>query len=178
MRETAEHLNNQAISLAAQGEFSDAIACFKRAITIESANYLLWFNLGVTYRDIGDLKKAKDALRKAYQINDEDEETIETLALVCYNLHQLDDALMYCAEGLDCNPENPHLWNTMGVIYFKRDSYENAAEAFEHAVSLNPYYYDALYNLRDTYEALGNKTGMAECTLRMREIERQGGNLR
>lgn len=174
MLETAERLNNQAISLAAKGEYHDAIACFMRAITIETENYLLWFNLGVTYRDSGDLQNAKAALQKAHTINPEDDETLETLAIVYYSLGQTEDALATCAEGLDSNYENPHLWNTVGVIYFKREEYQEAAEAFEHAVSLNPYYYDALYNLHDAYYEIGNMTGVQECSVRMREIEKSG----
>ena len=60
MIESCEKLNNQAINLAASGDFEEAIACLKRAITIEKENYLLWFNLGITYRDAGDLQKAKE----------------------------------------------------------------------------------------------------------------------
>ena len=62
MIETVERLNNQAIILAKDGSFKEAIACFARAITIEKDNSLLWYNLALTYRDAGQLKEAKDAL--------------------------------------------------------------------------------------------------------------------
>ena len=70
MIERSDILNNQAITLAAEGNFKDAIACFKRALVIEKENYLLWYNLGITYRDAGDLRKAKDSLATAYKIKD------------------------------------------------------------------------------------------------------------
>ncbi|MBQ9630303.1 MAG: tetratricopeptide repeat protein [Treponema sp.] len=172
LNETAEKLNNQAIMLASHGQYTEAIACFVRAITIEKDNSLLWFNLGVTYRDSGNLESARDALEKAYDINFVDEEIVEALSLVCYSLGDFDSALMYCTEGLDFNPDNPHLWNTMGVVFFNQSKYDEASEAFEVAVSLNPYYYDALYNLKDTYHELGNKNGEAECQNRLREIKK------
>ena len=50
------------IQSAKEENFKDAIACFKRALVIEKENYLLWYNLGITYRDAGDLRKAKDSL--------------------------------------------------------------------------------------------------------------------
>ena len=65
MTERPDKLNNQAILLASGGEYTEAIACFKRAIIIQRDNYLLWYNLGVTYRDSGDLKNAVSALEKA-----------------------------------------------------------------------------------------------------------------
>ena len=68
MIERADTLNNQAILLASDGAYSEAIACFKRAIVIDKNNYLLWFNLGVTYRDAGNLVDAENSLETAYRI--------------------------------------------------------------------------------------------------------------
>jgi len=168
MKESPESLNTQAIEFANNGEYSEAIACFKRAISIERTNYLLWYNLGITYRDAGDLTRAKDALEKAYAIQDEDDEVLETLALICFNRGDTEEAFQYCLEGLSLNRGNAHIWNTLGVIYFNRSIFDMACEAFEQAVTIHPYYYDALYNLRDTYDELGNKTGMAICNEQMK----------
>ena len=66
--------------------------------------------------------------------------------------------------------QNYHLWNTLGVLYFNQSDYESASEAFEQAITINPYYYDALFNLRDAYGELGNTVGAAICAQRMREI--------
>ena len=67
MIETAERLNNQAIILAADGSFNEALACFARAITIEQNNSLLWYNMALTYRDAGKLKEAEESLKKALE---------------------------------------------------------------------------------------------------------------
>ena len=168
MLENCEKLNNQAINLASKGNFEEAIACLKRAITIEKENYLLWYNLGITYRDAGDLYNAKVSVEKAFIMNPEDPEVIETLALLNLNLGFIDETMRCCALALHINPENAHIWNTIGVVNFKHGNYTDASEAFEHALVVNPYYYDALYNLRDTYEELGNKAGYEECCARLK----------
>lgn len=171
MKEHSESLNTQAISLAANGEYKEAIACFKRAIVVEQSNYLLWFNLGVTYRSAGQLESAKDCLLKAYDINPTDHDVLDTLAIVCLSLKQIDQAICFCQEGLDYFPTDAHLWNTLGVIYFNQGNYSEASANFEIAISINPYYYDALYNLRDTYDELGNKIGKQECIEKMKSIK-------
>ena len=112
MIETVERLNNQAIILAKDGSFKEAIACFARAITIEKDNSLLWYNLALTYRDAGQLKEAKDALFKAKDISPDDQEILEELSLVLFNAKEYDSALKQCMEGLFTNPENFRLWNT------------------------------------------------------------------
>ncbi len=174
MLENSENLNAQAIELASQGLYKEAIACLKRAVTIDKNNYLLWYNLGITYRDAGHIKDSKNALIQAYNINDIDEDLLETLSLVSFDMNDLDEAFRYCMEGLDLNPTNPRCWNNMGVFNFSKENYEEAAENFETAISIYPHYYDALYNLRDTYLELGNKTGAKECTECMKRLKTTG----
>ena len=81
MLESADFLNNQAIELTSRGNFTEAIACYKRAITIERENHLLWFNLGITYQKQGDLRRAKSALSTALEMNPDDQESAEQLAI-------------------------------------------------------------------------------------------------
>lgn len=171
MTEQPDKLNNQAILLASDGDFPEAIACFKRAITLDNANSLLWYNLGVTYRDAGDLKMAKSSLAAAYKLAPENDEIEETFATICLMLKDFDTVVAICERGLFRNPMNSHLWNLIGVTNFQSELYEDAAESFEQAVYINPYYLDALYNLMDTYEVLGNKKGQHEIKLRIKELE-------
>lgn len=171
MLESSEKLNNQAVRLAFNGEYMEAIACLKRAITVEKENYLLWFNLALTYRDAGNLDAAKTSMEYALKLNRKNEEIIEAIANLCISMELYDDAMFYCIMGFDVNDMNPHFWNTAGVIHFQIEEYGEAAEFFEHAVSLSPRYYDALFNLRDTYEQLGNKTGYEECARILRSIK-------
>ncbi|QTQ13463.1 tetratricopeptide repeat protein [Treponema parvum] len=175
MLENIETLNAQAIRLASQGDYKDAIVCLKRAIIMETTNHLLWFNLGVTYRDSGDIKQAQAAVEKALELDPENTEFLDTMAILCNTAKDTESAMTYCAKALEIEPEDPHLWNTAGVIFFNRQEYTDASEAFERAVTLNPYYYDALYNLRDTYDELGNRAGKADCIERMRSLTKGGG---
>ena len=159
MRERADKLNNHAIILASDGEYTEAIACFKRAILIERNNYLLWYNLGITYRDSGDMENARSSLEKAHQIAPEKQDVLETLSTLCIQMEEYEDSLLYTKEGLENWPSNPVFWNLSGVAFFNMEKYDLASESFEHALSLNPYYTDALYNLRDTYAQMNNERG-------------------
>ncbi|MCR5436739.1 MAG: tetratricopeptide repeat protein [Treponema sp.] len=162
MTERSDILNNQAILFASDGDYSSAIACFKRAIIIDNQNYLLWYNLGVTYRDNGDYENARHALEKAFNMNPENYEVLETLATICLMEKRYDDTLFYCMLGLDLDECTEHFLNLAGVVYFQQEDYETASSYFESAVSINPYYKEALLNLKDTYYELGNKFGIEE----------------
>ena len=172
MLERSDTLNNQAILLASDGAYTEAIACFKRAIVIDKNNYLLWFNLGVTYRDAGKLEEAENALEMAFNMAPEKEDVGETYATICLMQKNFTKVFQICTETLDFNPVNPHLWNLLGVTEFQQENYNEASSYFEQAVSINPYYLDALYNLRDTYSLLGNLKGEAACNAKIKELEK------
>lgn len=170
MNERPDVLNNHAIRLAANGNFDDAIACLERAVILDKDNYLLWFNMGITYRDAGNMAGAQKALETAFRLNPENMEVVETLAHVCMVQKKLNDASRVCEFGLDQNELNPKMWNMMGVINFQKGDYLEASDCFERAISLNAFDQDALYNLRDTYLELGNKDAAAECSRRLNEL--------
>lgn len=176
MIETAEKLNIEAINLASQGKFSEAIACFKRALVMERDNNLLWYNLGITYQESGDLEGAKEAMLKAYAIDSSDQDVLDCLALICFTMKNLIESEMFCLQALKINPKNARIWNTLGVVYFNQSVFTSAQEAFERALTINPFYYDALYNLRDTYNQLGNKVGYEECKNKLKSIKRSDYN--
>jgi len=170
MIERADKLNNQAILLAKDGQFTDAIACLRRAIHIDRNNYLVWYNLGITYRDAGDMMEALKALRNAFRISPQREDVAETLAVHLLNMHMMDEAFNVCQDGLDFHPTSEKLWNVMGVLHFNNDDYSHAAESFEMAVTLDPYYADALLNLRDTYIELHNAKAAAVIEMRAKDL--------
>lgn len=173
MIEKPENLNNQAILYASDGAYSEAIACFKRAITIQKNNYLLWYNLGITYRDAGKLSDAQKALATAFSISPENPDVEETYATICLMNRNLDKVRTICEEGLDFNPLHSHLWNLLGVADFQEEKYTSASEYFEQAVYINPYYSDALYNLMDVYSVLHNKKGVQECAAKIKEVTKK-----
>lgn len=171
MTERADVLNNQAILLARDGQFTDAIACLRRAIHIDRTNYLVWYNLGITYRDAGDLMEALEALRNAVRISPEKEDVVETISVLCMQLHMMDEAFAYCQDGLDFHPLSERLWNLMGVLQFNSDDLDCAAESFEMAITINPYYLDALYNLFDTYTSQNNTKAADIIQQRIKELK-------
>ena len=171
MNKMLETLNTQAISLTSKGLYKEAIACFKKALLSEKNNYLLWLNLGLTYYYSGNYTSCRDCLLKAYELNPTEKDVLDTLAQAYLLLQEFDEAMLYCMEAIDLYPVDPSLWNTMGVINFNIADYPTASICFERAISYNPFYYDALYNLRDTYDQLGNTKGKNECIEKMKTLK-------
>lgn len=172
MTEKVDQLNNQAIQLANKGDYKEAIACFKRAITIDQTNHLVWYNLGVTYRDAGKLSDAQAALKQATKLAPDNEDVMETYATVCLLKKDYEMAFNFCQSCLKDNPQWYNMWNIIGVIAFQNNKFDMAADYFEISLSVFPYNLDTLYNLRDTYEKLENEKGKQDCQNRINELEK------
>lgn len=170
MTERPDVLNNHAITLAAKGDFDDAISCLQRAVVLDKDNYLLWYNMGTTFRDAGKLKEARKALETAFRLAPDNMDVVEALAQVSLMQKDYVASARFCQSGIDTNEYNPRLWNLLGVISFQQADFRLASECFERALSLNAFDGDALFNLRDTYRELGENDAAAECERRMKEL--------
>jgi Tfp pilus assembly protein PilF len=163
MQETPEYLNDTAVRLAASGDHEQAIACLRKALRHTPRSSILWFNLALSYRALGRMTGAREALFKALEINPLDVDSLDTLAVILRESGEDTAAEELYRRALDLAPGNGRIWNNFGVLCFTEARYEEAREAFEKAVALVPDFDDALYNLRDTYEELGRDDDRSKC---------------
>lgn len=173
MKETAESLNDSAVQLAAEGYYDESIACLRKGLLLDSSNSILWLNLALSYRALGRWHDARSALFQAAKGNPLDVDILDTLGVVLHELGEDVASEEAYQHALSIAPGNGRVWNNYGVLFFSQARYKEACQSFEKAVTLVPDFNDALYNLRDTYEALGKKDDMEKCTamLAKREAE-------
>ncbi|MBN1617660.1 MAG: tetratricopeptide repeat protein [Spirochaetales bacterium] len=163
MIENAAWLNDSAISLASDGFHKEAIASLRKALHMEPDNPVLWFNLALSCRALGQRDEARNALLQAARHNPGDVDILDTLAVVLHELGEDSAAEDYYQVALDIAPGNGRVWNNYGVLQFSQARYDEACKSFEKSVTLVPDFEDALYNLRDTYEELGKTSEMEKC---------------
>ena len=61
--ETAAHLNDSGIALTEANRPYDAIPLFRKALTMEPGNPLLWLNLGIAQQKTGDYEEALESFQ-------------------------------------------------------------------------------------------------------------------
>lgn len=57
--------------------YDDAIDSYMEGIKIDPNNAIIWVNLGIAYKEIGNKKKAKKAFKKAYEFDPDDKDIKE-----------------------------------------------------------------------------------------------------
>ncbi len=168
--ETAASLNDSGIALTEANRPIDAIPLFRKALLMEPGNPLLWLNLGIAQHRSGEYDGAEQSFERCRALDDDNFEAWAELGLLHYERDQYEESEFCFNEALERNDSSSRLWNNFGVLYFTEGNYSEARNCFERAVSLDPHYWDALYNLRDVCAQLTDERAATEFDRRLREL--------
>ena len=171
-------LNANAVLLSQEGMHKEAVSCFFQGLRLDPKNPSLWYNLAMTYRAMGDLKKAKLALINSLEAAPYDAETLSSLGVVFHEMGEDIQAELCLLIALEIDPCNGEAWNNLGVLLFFHKDYREASRSFETAISFMKAEEskDALINLRDTYSELGETEKEARCAEILKKMGVEGNN--
>jgi len=117
--------SNMALAYTQQGRFEEAIFVYKKSIdlfTEEKNKAIAWNRLGNVYLRLGNDDRAIAAYRMADQLDTE-------------------NGVSEPSSG-DILPEfesyNAHVWNEVGRIYYNKNIYDKAIEAYQKAINIDP----------------------------------------
>lgn len=84
-----------------------------------------------------DFKSARGVLTSIVA-NSKTEQALCDLALVCINMGELDDAILYSRDAIKINPSSERAWRYLSQSYFRKRNYPEALEAIEKAIAADP----------------------------------------
>lgn len=171
---TAETLNRQGIEYSRKKKYGKAMLAFTTALEIEPANPQIIYNMALVFIKKEDWSTAKELLEKAILLNEDEADYNNDLGLCLYKMGDREGALAEYELTLKKEPTHAVVWNNRGVIFFQDKDYLSAEECFRTSVSLNPDWEDSWFNLRDTYEMLGEREKWKEAHKRYQSLKKRG----
>lgn len=84
---------------------------------------------------------------------------------------RIDDAYWWSRAAIEQNPGFAGAYNTLGVIYLRRDASAPAARAFERALDLDPHNTRALANLAEAFDRQGRTAEAESLRIKLARIE-------
>ncbi len=84
-------------------------------------------------------------------------------AAAYYQEGRLAEALEEALKAQEAYPEDPEVYNLIGLIYMDRHEYQKAIENFQKAISLRPQYSEAINNLGSVYLLQGKIKEAIRC---------------
>lgn len=119
----------------------------------------IFYNLGIVYEKLKNLKKAKESYEKAIEIEPEAIDAIYNLGLVCTDLKEFDMAIQCFEKVISNDSDDSNSYFNLGLVYFKMRNYLLAVENFEKTIDLNDDDIYAHFYLGNIYKELGDSDG-------------------
>jgi tetratricopeptide (TPR) repeat protein len=120
------------------GNYGKAIDEYKAAVKITPNLTFLYINIGVNYRQLKQYPIALENFAKAVTINEQLQvkDPIAYLAIgkTYAQLGEFYAAAQNVRKALQYNPNNPDVYGSLGVVYFKSRNYEGAIPALKCSV--------------------------------------------
>ena len=93
------YLNDEFVS-----DHEKAIACFEKMIEIEPESYRAFYNLGITYFNLGKMEKALESYNKALKIKTDYKFCYYNIGYLYENTGELERAMKFYEKALNIDP--------------------------------------------------------------------------
>ncbi len=137
---------NRGSSFQRDGNFAEAVECFREALKLQPENVQLQISLASSLRFSG-------ARPEAIAIGESllAQSIAPELLMLLGNLHQEEDqfdkAIEYLERALQLSQPTATRLSCLGIAYFRRGDIDHAIELFERSIALQPDYADGHFHL-------------------------------
>lgn len=173
--DSAATYKNLGFSYLAKGDAEGAIKplqeVLKRENDAQAAKLLgeIYYDMGVRHRNAFEAQEAGKVdsseyrsamanfnesimyLEKARSVDPQDEVVMTVLMNAYIAVNRIDEAREQFRQGAELHPENQYYQYNYGVLLLKENNYAEAIRRFQMAITVDPKYENALYNLGVAY---------------------------
>lgn len=128
---------NKARALTKAGQYEAAIEVLERAIEEHSREASLYFNLGLNYLEIGNIKKAKAQFARTVELEPAHAKAYQALGMLHYEQEEYKTAGAYYLASIEAGKQDEYLYYQMGNCWFKLKQFEKAIGVYNQAIVLN-----------------------------------------
>ena len=111
--------------------------CYEMAVLFDSKCAEAYNNLGVIYKDRGNLDQAIHFYHEALQANPAFSQTLNNLSVIYTMLGKLDEAYEYCSRAIRTNPHYAEALNNLGVLYRDEGRIEEAIQSYAECLRID-----------------------------------------
>jgi protein O-GlcNAc transferase len=135
------------MALLAQGQFEDAIECFRQAIAEHPATAAGYHCLGVALHAQARAAEAVAALRHAIALQPNYAQAHNDLGVVYHGQHEIDAAIECFRRAGAVKPDFALAYYNLGNTLLEQSRLDEAAASYRHAIEVQPDFAQAYSNL-------------------------------
>ena len=137
---------NTGAGLENLGQSQEALACYDRALAINSRSESAWVHRSTVLETLGRTEDALACCDHALELNPRSEQALVTKGMMLGALGQMEEARTYCDRALKINPRNEQAWVNIGTILDVLGRRPEALGCYNNALTLNPRNAQAWFN--------------------------------
>jgi tetratricopeptide (TPR) repeat protein len=134
--------------------YSEAISCYKKAVEIMPDMHEAWYNMGISYYNLGDYHKSISCYEKAVEIKPDKHEAWYNMGNSHYNLGDYHKSISCYEKAVEIKPDMHEAWYNLGISYFNLGDYHKSIACYEKAVEIKPDKNEAWYSMGSSYVKL------------------------
>ncbi|MDP2940627.1 MAG: tetratricopeptide repeat protein, partial [Candidatus Omnitrophota bacterium] len=153
----AEDYFKLGINYFEQGNSSEAIRYFQKAIELAPDFAASYYNLGVVYYAQGNLSEAIKYYQKAIELDPNLAQAYINLGAAYTEQGDLSEAVKFLQKAIEIAPRfYPQAYMNLGLVYKHQDNLSDAIKYLQKAIEIDPNYAEAYYNLGWVYDSQSN----------------------
>jgi len=150
----ADRLFLQGNKFYSEQKYAEAVAAYQEALKLNPQQWAYYFNLGLSYKKMGQKEEALKAFRQAQSLNPESFSANKELGESLAKEGNFEEARHYYEKAVLINPEDMDAFYNLGICWLNLGELEKAVEAFEKVLQLNKDYAEAYYQLGTIFISL------------------------
>lgn len=158
---TGEFYSGLGQAYSEMGEYFLAARAFQKGLTYSPCDEEMWFGLGMCLLQLNRLQEAESCFERIEDRIHEDPDVLMQLAFAYYHIDCPEEAVSYCQEILERQPDHPEALAMLGVCLEETEQApEEARQNLSRAIELQPerwdwveYYANLLYEDGDCVKA-------------------------
>ena len=120
------------------GRWGEAVDCYEKVLKVDDTNGWAWHNLGLDQATLGEDSKALRSLKKAVEVDPDNEIFHMNYGYALLDRKKTKDALDEFQTVVDKNPASLAGQKGLAVVFASVRRYDKSAEAYEKAIELDP----------------------------------------
>ncbi len=136
-RAKADFYNNLGVVKLSSKNLKEAVAFFKKSISIDKNVDFSWSNLGVAYKHMGDFKKAEKSYQKALKINPQNNSVIRNIFILYKKQGNKEQADKYARKAEKYARKNPYYLDQLANQDIDAGLYKNAIKLAKSAIRIH-----------------------------------------
>ncbi len=142
---------NAAVSAGLAGENEKALDYYNKVLELDYNNPEIYISMSELNKAMGDTTAALDVLKTGREIYPENFDLLISETNIFLASNETKRALENLEKAIEKDKTNPTIFFAVGTNYDQLGMFEKAEEAYKNAISLNPDYFEANYNIGALY---------------------------